>query len=125
MSWQTYVDSNLVGAGLSQAAILGHDGNTWATSAGFQVTPAEGQALVGGFRDAAGLRAAGLSIANAKYITLKADDRSIYGKKGAGGVITVKTGKAVLIGVYDEKMQPGQAANIVEKLADYLISVGY
>lgn len=41
MSWQTYVDDHLMvplGAGqktLVGAAILGHDGSTWAQSAGF------------------------------------------------------------------------------------------
>jgi profilin len=56
---------------------------------------------------------------------LKADDRSIYGKKGATGCVCVKTGKAVLIGVYNENTQPGQAATTVEKLGDYLIEQGY
>ncbi len=40
-------------------------------------------------------------------------------------MITVKTKQAILIGVYDEKTQPGEAAKIVEGLADYLISVSY
>jgi len=41
MSWQTYVDDHLmVPLGVGQktlvgAAILGHDGSTWAQSAGF------------------------------------------------------------------------------------------
>jgi profilin len=39
--------------------------------------------------------------------------------------VTVKTVKAILIGLYDDKIQPGQAANVVEKLADYLIDSGY
>jgi len=35
MSWQTYVDSNLVGSGaVRKAAIIGLDGNTWATTSG-------------------------------------------------------------------------------------------
>lgn len=38
MSWQAYVDNNLIGTGnVSQAAIYGHAGGVWATSAGFQV----------------------------------------------------------------------------------------
>jgi len=37
----------------------------------------------------------------------------------------VKIGKCILIGGYDENAQPGAAANIVEKLADYLIERGY
>jgi len=65
-------------------------------------------------------------LANVKYFALKADDRSIYAKQGAGGAVLVKTSKAVLIGIYDDKVQPGQCANVVEKLADYLIiETGY
>jgi profilin len=37
----------------------------------------------------------------------------------------VKTKQAVLIGVYDQATQPGEATKIVEGLADYLISVNY
>jgi len=38
MSWQAYVDSNLVGTKkIAQAALVGHNGATWATSAGFKV----------------------------------------------------------------------------------------
>lgn len=51
--------------------------------------------------------------------------RSIYGKKGAGGVVNVKTAQAIVIGVYDDKLQPGNASNIAEKLADYLLENGY
>jgi len=64
-------------------------------------------------------------LAGVKYFALKADDRSVYGKKGSAGCITVKTNKAILVGVYDETQQPGAAANIVEKVADYLINSGY
>ena len=36
MSWQTYVDSNLVGSGnFISAAIMGHDGSLWARTAHF------------------------------------------------------------------------------------------
>merc|ERR1712093_122207 len=126
MSWQTYVDTNLVGTGaVTQAAILGLDGNTWATSAGFAVTPAQGQALASAFNNADPIRASGFDLAGVHYVTLRADDRSIYGKKGSAGVITVKTAKSILVGVYNEKIQPGTAANVVEKLADYLIGQGF
>ena len=126
MSWQTYVDSNLVGSkSVSKAAIFGHDGSKWAASAGFNVTADEAKKLFAGFKDANTVRANGVFLSGVKYLTLRADDRSIYGKKGAAGAICVKTGKAILIGVYDENTQPGQAANVVEKLADYLIEQGY
>lgn len=52
---------------------------------------------------------------------VKADGRSLYGKKGAAGVVCVKTNQAIVIGTYNESIQPGQCTLIVEKLADYLI----
>jgi len=58
-------------------------------------------------------------------MTIRADNRSIYGKKGASGYCAVKTNQCVLVGVYNESIQPGQCANTVEKLADYLIENGY
>jgi len=126
MSWQAYVDNNLIGTKcISKAAIHGHDGGKWATSGGFTVSADEAKKLIAGFKDPSGLRANGITVHGIKYLTLKTDDRSIYGKKGATGIICVKTGKSVLIGVYDENTQPGQAANVVEKLADYLIEQGY
>jgi len=126
MSWQTYVDQNLVGTkAVAKAAILGHDGNKWAATAGFNVSAEEGKKLFQAYKDPSGIRAQGIHLAGSKYLALRADDRSVYGKQGAGGVITVKTNKAILIGVYDDKSQPGQAANVVEKLADYLIEQGY
>jgi len=127
MAWQGYVDTNLVGTGhVSKAAILGFpDGNKWAASASFAITPDEGKKLAAGFKDSASVQGAGVNVGGVKYMTIKADPRSIYGKKGATGVVAVKTGKAILVGYYDENIQPGQATNVVEKLADYLIEQGY
>jgi len=125
MSWQGYVDNNLVGTGhVTVGAIVGHDGSTWATSAGWSIAQDEAKKLIGGFGDAGPLRANGLFAHKEKYLVLRADDRSIYGKKGPGGIVAVKTGQCVLIGVYNDKIQPGQCANVVEKLADYLIEQG-
>ena len=45
--------------------------------------------------------------------------------QGREGIVIVKTKQALLIGHYPENVQPGQAATTVEKLADYLIGVGY
>ena len=44
MSWQDYIDTQLVGRELKQAVIAGHDGNVWAKSSNFNVTPGEIQA---------------------------------------------------------------------------------
>merc|ERR1711991_191487 len=126
MSWQSYVDSNMVGTGAcTHAAIIGLDGNTWATSAGFAVSPAEGKAMVAGFGNSQPLAASGVKCAGIKYMFLRCDGRSLLGKKGTAGVHCVKTGKAVLIAIYDQPITPGQCSVVVEKLADYLIGVGF
>uniref|UniRef100_A0A6B2LSA8 Profilin n=1 Tax=Arcella intermedia TaxID=1963864 RepID=A0A6B2LSA8_9EUKA len=126
MSWQTYVDSNLVGTGkIAKAAILGQDGYTWATTPGFSISIDEGLQLMAGFDDAGPLRLDGLYAQGERYCDLKADERSVYGRRGTCGIVCVKTGRAVMVGVYDEGMHPGMAASVVEGLADYLIGCGY
>ncbi len=60
---------------------LGRDGSLWATSRGFAVKPDEVKTLVKAYADPSGIRANGLHLGGEKYITLRADDRSIYGKK--------------------------------------------
>jgi len=45
--------------------------------------------------------------------------------QGKEGIIIVKTTQAILVTHYPETVQPGSAANTVEQLGDYLISVGY
>lgn len=82
MSWQAYVDTNLVGTGhVAKAAILGLDGSKWAASAGFNVTADEGKKIVAALKDASAIRANGLYVAGVKYLALKCDDRSVYGKQ--------------------------------------------
>ncbi|KAJ4524691.1 profilin, required for normal timing of actin polymerization in response to thermal stress [Exophiala dermatitidis] len=46
-------------------------------------------------------------------------------QQGREGVVIVKTKQALLITHYPETVQPGTAANTVEKLGAYLVSVGY
>jgi hypothetical protein len=41
----------------------------------------EATALANAFKDAAGIRANGLMIGGVKHIAIRADDRSVYGKK--------------------------------------------
>lgn len=83
MSWQGYIDNQLIGTKtITQAAILGLKGGVWASSPGFDVSPKEASALISGFDDPSPLQAGGLHIAGKKYFTLQANDRSIYGKSG-------------------------------------------
>lgn len=126
MSWQAYVDSSLIGSGhIKKASILGHDGSTWATSSGFAIGSSEAKGLIQAFANPAGAPATGLTISGTKYVVLRADDKSIYAKKGNSGICCVRTGKSILVGFYDETIQPGQANSVVERLGDYLRENGY
>ncbi|GAA5995667.1 profilin [Rhodotorula paludigena] len=126
MSWQTYVDSNLVGSGkVSRAAILGQQGGVWASSAGYDLAPEEQSAILASFSDAASAQANGVRARGQKYLCIRADDRSVYGKKQADGIICVKTTQAVLVAEYEAPILAGEATKVVEELADYLIGVGY
>ncbi|CAK3825491.1 Hypothetical predicted protein [Lecanosticta acicola] len=125
-----YVDQSLVGTGnVDKAAIFSADGTgVWATSAGFTVTPQEMQEVVNAYKDKADVKqiqSTGIHIAGERYVVLKAEENSIYGKKGKEGVIIVKTQQAILVTHYPENVQPGNATNTVEQLGDYLKSVGY
>ncbi|MCJ1334973.1 profilin, required for normal timing of actin polymerization in response to thermal stress, partial [Bachmanniomyces sp. S44760] len=92
------------------------------------VAPAEIKEVVTAYKDSKDVKSVqstGLHIAGQKYVVIKADDRSLYGKKGKEGIIIVKTTQAILVTHYPETIQPGSATNTVEQLGDYLVSVGY
>ncbi|GAA5852588.1 hypothetical protein JCM9279_005520 [Rhodotorula babjevae] len=125
MSWQN-VDSNLLGTGkVNKAAILGQQGGVWAQSQGYQLAPEEQSAIIAAFNDPSAAQASGVRAAGTKFLTIRADDRSVYGKKQADGIVCVKTAQAVLVAEYSHPTVPGEATKIVEDLADYLIGVGY
>ncbi|KAI9736343.1 MAG: profilin, required for normal timing of actin polymerization in response to thermal stress [Cirrosporium novae-zelandiae] len=130
MSWQAYVDSSLVGTGnVDKAAIFNSEGTSvWASSPGFVVEKSEITEIVDAYKDKSevkGVQSQGLHVGKERYVVIKADDRSLYGKKGKEGIVVVKTQQALLVTHYPETVQPGAAANTVEQLADYLIGVGY
>ena len=79
---------SLVGTGnVDKAAIFNAEGNSvWATSAGFTVSPQEMQEVVAAYRDPGKdgvkqVQSTGLHVAGERFVVLKADERSIYGKK--------------------------------------------
>ncbi len=121
-----YTDNLTATGKFDKAAIYGADGSAaWAKSNGFDLQPTEVTEVVNGYSDASNLWASGLHIQGQKYFCIKADDRSIYGKHEAEGVMCVKTKQAILIAHYPGGVQPGEAAKIIEQLGDYLIKQGY
>ncbi|KAK9453148.1 profilin [Dipodascopsis uninucleata] len=118
---------NLQGSGkIDKAAIYSKQGDSvWAKSPGFDLSGSELSEIRAGFDNSSNLQAKGLHAQGVKYFLLRADERSIYGKKGAEGLVIVRTQQAILLAHYPEGVQPGEATKVVEQLADYLISVGY
>ncbi|KAF9174001.1 profilin, required for normal timing of actin polymerization in response to thermal stress [Mortierella sp. AD011] len=126
MSWQEYVNNQLVGTGkVKKAAIFGHDGSLWAGSPDFKVGAAEAQKLIKAFQDPKDILTDGFYLEGTKYVLLRYDDKTIYARHGQNGVACVKTGQTVLIGYYGEGMQAGDCNEVVAKLADYLNGAGY
>jgi len=80
---------------------------------------------VDGFTNPDGVQASGFKLGGIKYLTIKANDRSIYGKMGGTGACAVLTSQAVVVGLYDENIQPGQCVVVVEKLGESLMEQGY
>ncbi|KZV64242.1 profilin [Peniophora sp. CONT] len=126
MSWQTYVDTNLVGSGkISKAAILGQAGGVWASTAGFTLSTEEQKAIVDGFKSPDAIQASGFKLAGTKYFTIQVGDRTVQGKKAGDGAVLVKTKQAILVAEYAAPTQAPEATIVAEGLADYLIGVGY
>uniref|UniRef100_A0A336KD15 Profilin n=1 Tax=Culicoides sonorensis TaxID=179676 RepID=A0A336KD15_CULSO len=126
MSWQDYVDNQLIASHcVSKAAICGHDGSVWAKTDNFEVTQPEIMKLVQGFEKTELLTSGGVTLAGQRYIYLSGTDRVIRAKFGKTGVHCMKTTQAVIVSIYEEPVQPQQAASVVEKLGDYLITCGY
>ncbi|CAG8492266.1 389_t:CDS:2, partial [Scutellospora calospora] len=127
MSWQAYVDDNLVGTGkIAHAAIYGHDGTLWAASKGFNPSHEEIKTIIESFSDAQKIQANGIHCNGVKYVFLNSDELTVRGKKGAAdGIVAEKTNQAVIIGIYAEGTMAGQANKVVGDLADYLRGLNY
>ncbi|XP_014206084.1 profilin [Copidosoma floridanum] len=129
MSWQDYVDKQLLATKcITKAAIAGHDGNVWAKSEGFDVSKEEIKFIVDNFEkpEKTTITSKGVTLAGKKYFYLSCiDNKVIRAKKDKTGVHCVKTQQAVVVSLYEEPVQAQQAASIVEKLGDYLVTCGY
>ena len=107
---QSYLDDQLVGAGVfSKAIIFNKEGVALASSpAGFRLLDGEAAAIAHLFSNPSHARASLLTIGGDKYKTVKADDSAIYGKLadiygklGDKSVATVKANDLVAVGLND------------------------
>lgn len=122
MSWQAYVDSNLLASGtVTAAGIYDLAGNPWAYSAGFAAQIAEVASVSGHMAaDATALAATGVVVAGVKYMFVSGDAEEVYVKKGNEGVVFCKCNTCILVGYHNDKIQPGACRNTVGKLKDFL-----
>ncbi|KAE9600351.1 putative profilin [Lupinus albus] len=87
--------------------------------------PEEITAIVNDFAEPGSLAPTGLYLGGTKYMVIQGEPGAVIrGKKGPGGVTVKKTNQALIIGIYDEPMTPGQCNVVVERLGDYLIDTG-
>lgn len=78
------------------------------------------------FNEPGSLAPTGLHLGGSKYMVIQGEAGVVIrGKKGPGGITIKKTTQALLIGIYDEPMTPGQCNLVVERLGDYLNDQGY
>lgn len=121
-----YTDNLLATGKIDKSVIYSRAGDAvWASSGGLQLQPAEISEIARGFDNPSGLQSNGLHVQGQKFMLIKADDRSIYGRHEAEGIVIVRTKQTILIGHYPPGVQAGEATKIVEQLGDYLISVQY
>ena len=80
-TWDEYVQNVLLDSGyVSRAAILGYDGQSWATSTGFFVSPAELRKIVPAFIDSSTIRKEGIQLSNKKYTCTRTDNELMVGR---------------------------------------------
>ncbi|BBH08338.1 profilin 5 [Prunus dulcis] len=77
------------------------------------------------FEEPGHLAPTGLHLGGAKYMVIQGEPGAVIrGKKGSGGITIKKTGQALVFGLYEEPVTPGQCNMVVERLGDYLIDQG-
>lgn len=141
------------GQHLTAAAIVGLDGSIWAKSTSFpevsffyfffliyifiiikiklwHVCPYQLQAdevsnINKDFDSPGHLAPTGLHLGGTKYMVIQGEPGAVIrGKKGSGGITIKKTGQALVFGLYEEPVTPGQCNMVVERLGDYLVDQG-
>jgi len=130
MSWQAYIDTSLLGSGhVEKGAIYNLEGTScWATSAGFDITPAEMTEIVNGLKGQTdNLYANGLHLCGEKYVLTKVeeDNKVLYARKDRDGLVIAKTVQAIIVARYADPMIAGNTSETVQKLVDYLVASGY
>lgn len=129
MNWQTFVDETILGTSqVAKAAIHGLDGTRYAASSGFVIPNGAIRTLVTAITiDPSQLYTNGITLGQAKYKFLRVDPGRaiVFRNESQGGGVAVKTNKCVIIGTYNNGMEPGDCCSVIEKIADQFIMVEF
>ena len=140
MSWDGYIEHLMVelpkGGTLKSAAIIGQDGGLWAKSENFpDASVPQVEAIMGGFSSyekdghAGQLGTTGINFGSGdsavKFQVAPGDETVLRGKSKGGGCCIKKSKTALVVGIYDEPVTPGDCNTIVENMGDYLATMEY
>ncbi|OJJ50707.1 hypothetical protein ASPZODRAFT_126633 [Penicilliopsis zonata CBS 506.65] len=121
-AWQPYVDSSIMGSGqFDKAAVLSYDiAKVEAGTPGYTITDKEIESIRELYKTPSNAFAHGITIGGEKFFAIKADERSLYGKKGKEGIVLVKSKSCVFVAHHTETAQTPTAAIVLENLVDYV-----
>ena len=128
MSWQAYINEQLLGSGkIQHAVICGHDGVVRAQSSNFTVNADEVKELVEKYKSIEELATRGITIGGIKYMYLSSDNAIgvVRGKKGTSGIHCMRTKQTYIIAIYDHPIKHEEVASVIEALGEYLVGHGY
>jgi len=120
--WEEYIKNIIEPGSVADAAIIGEHNTLWAISKNLHMTYEEIINLRKGFEKNGSFFSTGISIGGVKYMALRSDERSAYGKKGSMGCVCVKTKRTILVGIYTHTTHSTDATALIEKVADGLIA---
>eukprot|EP00668_Euglena_longa_P001211 GGOE01001436.1.p2 GENE.GGOE01001436.1~~GGOE01001436.1.p2 ORF type:complete len:127 (-),score=38.70 GGOE01001436.1:149-529(-) len=126
MSWQTYVDINLMGNGHNQhAAILSRgDGKLLAASSGFHIAPDEVEQLGQLLRSPQEAMRGSVTLAGSAYPIKKAERDALHGRQGPISCCVAQSKECIVVSVSRET---GTEAGpvVCEGVRDFLVCSGH
>ena len=123
MSWDAYTEYLVNDANVSAAAIVGYpDGGLWAKK-DIELQGSEGADLAARFSNP--LSGQKLIIGGVSYMATACNDMFLSGKKGQAGCVLTKSGKALIICLYEDGMNAGGCNNAASNMAADLTSKGF
>ncbi|KAF7291371.1 Profilin [Mycena indigotica] len=127
MSWQEYIDGNLIPSGsVMRAAIIGIQGGVWANSPDYTISSVDQNTIVRAFERPGTIPA--MSFGGNKYRLIVQDATEMIGRRETdptSGCFMYRTKQTVLVTEYDSPVMIHDTQKVVTRLGEYLVSAGY